>query len=288
MPSTLMIGSRGTEVLQLQTALNKSLPTMLPALVVDGVFGQKTMSGVQEFQRRLGLDGDGIVGPKTWAALQERGGSPNPANTTAELDSFVASAKRALLYDPVRTNLVNDIERSLVQRNQSQSGSLVGFAPAIPVVLIVLVVLVVVTLLLVSNPAYRAGVIKLVRALREAIGGRMEKAGEIVQQVREFWNDAGKMKTLCEQEVEEKDPEEVKKCRSRVGLTRLAAAYEGVKSAIDFLISSIYQPARIPKALKNLGKAVKTYVDINNELQRCLKCPETPYPDIPDLPIPED
>lgn len=41
----------------------------LPGVVVDGFFGPITEAAVREFQRTLGLVPDGIVGPKTWAAL---------------------------------------------------------------------------------------------------------------------------------------------------------------------------------------------------------------------------
>ncbi len=36
---------------------------------VDGVYGSKTENAVIAFQQAAGLDADGIVGPKTWAAL---------------------------------------------------------------------------------------------------------------------------------------------------------------------------------------------------------------------------
>jgi peptidoglycan hydrolase-like protein with peptidoglycan-binding domain len=38
-------------------------------VVVDGNFGAKTEAAVRAFQRAHGLVPDGIVGPKTWVAL---------------------------------------------------------------------------------------------------------------------------------------------------------------------------------------------------------------------------
>ncbi|NLK09047.1 MAG: spore cortex-lytic enzyme [Firmicutes bacterium] len=37
--------------------------------VTDGIFGTETSQAVQRFQQRVGLTGDGVVGPRTWAAL---------------------------------------------------------------------------------------------------------------------------------------------------------------------------------------------------------------------------
>src|SRR5688572_26351372 len=42
---------------------------------VDGVFEARTKAAVMAFQRARGLEVDGIVGPRTWAALDTRRGS---------------------------------------------------------------------------------------------------------------------------------------------------------------------------------------------------------------------
>jgi len=57
-------GSRGEDVKVLQRALN---------CYPDGIFGQLTDEAVLDFQHAKGLVADGIVGPKTWAALGVQG-----------------------------------------------------------------------------------------------------------------------------------------------------------------------------------------------------------------------
>jgi len=48
---------------------------------VDGMFGHGTDDAVRSFQRRHGLTDDGIVGPRTWSALE---GKPAPSVTMYE------------------------------------------------------------------------------------------------------------------------------------------------------------------------------------------------------------
>lgn len=62
-------GANGPVVLTLQRALNDCPPTTFPDLAVDGIFGQKTLARVREFQGLRGLAVDGIVGPMTWGEL---------------------------------------------------------------------------------------------------------------------------------------------------------------------------------------------------------------------------
>lgn len=67
-PKTLSLSSEGPEVLQLQKYLNRVFPSY-SKLVTDGRFGEKTEAVIREFQRRSGIDDDGVVGPVTWGKL---------------------------------------------------------------------------------------------------------------------------------------------------------------------------------------------------------------------------
>jgi 3D (Asp-Asp-Asp) domain-containing protein len=64
--SNLSWGSRGTEVVQVQQALNNRGYWCGEA---DGIFGSKTYSAVIRFQKDAGIGVDGIVGPITRQAL---------------------------------------------------------------------------------------------------------------------------------------------------------------------------------------------------------------------------
>lgn len=64
---TVRKGSRGSAVAEVQRHLNRH--GARPVLMVDGDFGPITDRAVRVFQQRRGLVIDGIVGPRTWAAL---------------------------------------------------------------------------------------------------------------------------------------------------------------------------------------------------------------------------
>jgi murein DD-endopeptidase MepM/ murein hydrolase activator NlpD len=57
---TIKQGSKGKNVAYLQSKLG---------INADGIFGPKTKAAVVSFQNRRGLVADGIVGPKTWEAV---------------------------------------------------------------------------------------------------------------------------------------------------------------------------------------------------------------------------
>ncbi|MET8836036.1 L,D-transpeptidase family protein [Micromonospora sp. NPDC004540] len=90
---TLRQGSRGSAVTTLQkrlTALRYDVGG------VDGIFGPSTHHAVVAFQKVNGLVRDGIVGPRTWAAL-DRPVVPKPKYTHTGY-SLEANLTRQVLY----------------------------------------------------------------------------------------------------------------------------------------------------------------------------------------------
>lgn len=80
---TLRIGARGDEVRALQEALNAFRASRGdPPIAADGIFGRGTEAAVRAFQLAKGLSVDGVVGPRTWAALAAGTGVAPTAPTT--------------------------------------------------------------------------------------------------------------------------------------------------------------------------------------------------------------
>lgn len=59
---TIARGDQGSDVMEVQRILG---------LPVDGDFGPATESGVEAYQHAYGVSADGVVGPQTWAALDD-------------------------------------------------------------------------------------------------------------------------------------------------------------------------------------------------------------------------
>jgi mannan endo-1,4-beta-mannosidase len=78
MPQTLTLGATGEDVVLLQTRLN-ALPSALPPLAVDGIFGSLTQQRVIEFQTTAFVQG--VVDARTWGALLA-GDAPQPGRET--------------------------------------------------------------------------------------------------------------------------------------------------------------------------------------------------------------
>lgn len=98
---TIRYGARGEHVSVLQGALNLWPKSLTPALEPDGIFGVKTHSKVQEFQRQEGTTPDGIVGPITWELMGPFiealvGALPQPGDDDEAIERIILAAESAL------------------------------------------------------------------------------------------------------------------------------------------------------------------------------------------------
>ena len=93
--SNLSWGSRGAEVVTLQQTLNNQNYWCGTA---DGIFGAKTYAAVTKFQKDKSLQVDGIVGPKTRAALGLNGTVPSRSGSTTTRGTTLTMVATA--YDP--------------------------------------------------------------------------------------------------------------------------------------------------------------------------------------------
>jgi L,D-transpeptidase catalytic domain/Putative peptidoglycan binding domain len=84
---TLRLGSRGSPVRTLQSELAHL--AYLPSSAVDGVFGMRTWHAVVAFQGWSGLVRDGLVGPKTRAALSHAN-RPTPWSTATGFEVHIS------------------------------------------------------------------------------------------------------------------------------------------------------------------------------------------------------
>jgi peptidoglycan hydrolase-like protein with peptidoglycan-binding domain len=85
-------GSRGEDVRRLQRIL--VMIKLLDYTGIDGDFGPRTQTGVRSFQAGNGLTDDGVVGPRTWAALPADPGTRQLARGAS--GDVVAALQRAL------------------------------------------------------------------------------------------------------------------------------------------------------------------------------------------------
>lgn len=104
------IGSRGSEVEELQRLLNQNGAN----LTVDGIFGRGTDTAVRSYQRSKGLSVDGIAGANTFASLRGTSGTGSaPVQTAAQkLSAFDATKPQAYQsnYQDQINALLNQIQ----------------------------------------------------------------------------------------------------------------------------------------------------------------------------------
>lgn len=99
---TLRKGSKGEYVTLLQTKLIQQGYDLEP-YGADGSFGAKTQSAVKAFQKNHNLNADGIVGPKTWEALNNTEPTEWYTVTVPHLTPEQANALLGQYPDAVRT-----------------------------------------------------------------------------------------------------------------------------------------------------------------------------------------
>jgi hypothetical protein len=90
--TVIQLGDRGPAVRRLQRALSRAGELNGR---IDGNFGPATERALRRLQISRGLDGDGIAGPRTWAALPD--GAPMPVLREGATGEIVEQLQTALI-----------------------------------------------------------------------------------------------------------------------------------------------------------------------------------------------
>ena len=100
----------------IQNALNKQGYN----LAVDGIIGPKTTAAIKDYQQRSGLTVDGIVGPNTWGALNNAQSSSSSASTPAET---APAEPKAPTFEYKPSDTVTQAEALLQQQMAQKPGA---------------------------------------------------------------------------------------------------------------------------------------------------------------------
>ena len=95
----LSLGDSGAKVTELQQLLQRA---GVSTGTVDGDFGPMTQAAVRRFQGSKGLPVDGVVGPRTWAALKQTPVSPAPSGAPTLRSGDFGAGVEKLQRDLVR------------------------------------------------------------------------------------------------------------------------------------------------------------------------------------------
>ncbi len=90
---------------------------------IDGIFGAQTKEAVKYFQRKNGLKVDGIVGPKTLAALGMSSTSSSSSNSSSYSDADVQLLARLIYGEARGESYVGQVAVGAVVMNRIRSSS---------------------------------------------------------------------------------------------------------------------------------------------------------------------
>ncbi len=90
---------------------------------IDGIFGAQTKQAVKNFQKKNGLKVDGIVGPKTLAALGMSSASSSSNNSSSYSDADVQLLARLIYGEARGESYVGQVAVGAVVMNRIRSSS---------------------------------------------------------------------------------------------------------------------------------------------------------------------
>ena len=90
---------------------------------IDGIFGAQTKQAVKNFQKKNGLKVDGIVGPKTLAALGMSSTSSSSSNSSSYSDADVQLLARLIYGEARGESYVGQVAVGAVVMNRIRSSS---------------------------------------------------------------------------------------------------------------------------------------------------------------------
>lgn len=112
-------GSQGSEVTELQKLLNSNGYN----LETDGIYGDKTMAAVKDYQQKNSLDVDGIVGDMTWGALTGTNTTQPPPSTDTSTDTTPPAGNGFSYGAYEKSDVVKQAEALLQQQLAQKPGA---------------------------------------------------------------------------------------------------------------------------------------------------------------------
>ena len=102
------------------TDIQKALNNKGYKLDVDGVIGPKTTAAIKDYQQKNGLAVDGIVGDKTWAALNKESNTSTQTQTQAQTPTTTETKTPAFQYEAYKPSDAVTQAEALLQQQLAQ------------------------------------------------------------------------------------------------------------------------------------------------------------------------